>query len=444
VAFRVRAVDFATLPEKRHYRVAVVTGSESDSAREERWAVAFVPVGRDEIPWTAAEAGEATVYVQTVDRDLNYSPVARLALRVVLPWHENPWILVPGGVGVLGLIGTSAWSTARYRHRRREARELRERLLAREHEAREAAEESNAALRRNNAELDGAREAAEAANRAKSLFLANMSHEIRTPLNAILGYSQILLRSAELAGKQRHAVETIDRSGRHLLGMINDVLDLSKIEAGRTEVQAVDFDLSLFVGGLAEMFRVRCADKGLRLEVAGLEGRSRAVRGDEAKLRQVLINLLGNAVKFTDRGTITLEVAAVEDRGASAPIVGGRGGWYRLEVRDTGRGIEPAGMARLFHPFEQASEGVRKGGWGLGLALARRHVELMGGRLTVTSHRAGARASWWNCRWRRPWGRIFRSGSRAIGLCWGWPPGATSRRWWWTTWRRTARSWPRC
>ncbi|MBL9137075.1 MAG: response regulator [Verrucomicrobiales bacterium] len=386
VGFRVRAVDFATLPEKRHYRVAFVAGrgETPPSQNDPQWCSYF---GLDEIPWSAPIAGETTLFVQVVDRDRNYSPCQAVALTVILPWHENPWILGPAALGVLGLIGTSVGSTLHYRHRRRQAMVLRERLLDQEQQAREAAERSAALLQRKNTDLDRAREAAETANRAKSLFLANMSHEIRTPLHAILGYSQILLRASNLPEKQRHAVETIDRSGQHLLAMINDVLDLSKIEAGRTEFQPAVFDLRVLILGLAEMLRPRCADKGLRLDVVGPKDGPVVVCGDETKLRHVLMNLLGNAVKFTDRGTVTLRVQPAILSGLPGSATPGATDveGYRFEVHDSGRGIVPEAMATLFQPFQQASEGEREGGWGLGLALARRYVEIMGGRISVTS-----------------------------------------------------------
>jgi signal transduction histidine kinase/CheY-like chemotaxis protein len=220
----------------------------------------------------------------------------------------------------------------------------------------------------------GAEATAEAANRAKSEFLANMSHEIRTPMNAILGYSQILLRDSALHPFQRDALATISSSCDHLLHLINEILDLSKIDAGRMELETADFDLAALVHELTALFQHPCEEKKLGLRIEGLDGaRSLPVRGDEGKLRQVLINLLGNAVKFTGRGRVMLAMTK------------GPGGAWTFDVSDTGPGIDPAAQRAIFEPFQQGP-GVRGcGGTGLGLTIARRQVELMGGMLEVRS-----------------------------------------------------------
>ena len=239
-----------------------------------------------------------------------------------------------------------------------EATEQLEKSLAAEQEARTGAEE--------------ARRIAEEANQIKSLFLANMSHEIRTPMNAILGYVQILQANSDLSDDQHKAIETIGDSGQHLLGLINDILDISKIEAGRQELNPSDFNLRGLVQGLGTMFEVRCRQKGLgwRLEEDLPAG---FVYGDENKLRQVLSNLLGNAVKFSDEGEVVLRGKALG------------GDRYSFEISDTGPGIAPEQQAAIFEPFQQGMEGFHRGGTGLGLAIARRHVELMGGRLELES-----------------------------------------------------------
>lgn len=222
---------------------------------------------------------------------------------------------------------------------------------------------------RKQAEVD-----AEAANRAKSEFLANMSHEIRTPLNAILGYTQILLSGSGLHPFQRDAMGTIASSSNHLLRLINEILDLSKIDAGRMEITLNEFDLTGMASDLASMFQLSCEEKRLGLRIKGLEGiRSARVAGDEGKLRQVLINLLSNAVKFTDCGSVTLSLR----REAEST-------WH-FEVTDTGPGIPSEKQALVFKPFQQGANAGGLGGTGLGLTIARRQVELMGGRLELES-----------------------------------------------------------
>ena len=226
--------------------------------------------------------------------------------------------------------------------------------------------------RRAQLELEHAKEAAESANLAKSQFLANMSHELRTPMNAILGYTQLLASAADLPAQHRATVQTIGSSGEHLLALINEILDISKIESGRDRLQATDFHLHELLCVVETLFEARCRQKGLAWKLV-TSGTDRSVHGDAGKLRQVLINLAGNAVKFTDRGAVTLTVEA------------GDGDHYHFEVADTGAGIPDDMHDEVFEPFRQGEAGADKGGSGLGLAISRRHVEMMGGALTLGS-----------------------------------------------------------
>jgi PAS domain S-box-containing protein len=227
--------------------------------------------------------------------------------------------------------------------------------------------------------LAQARDAAEAASRAKSQFLANMSHELRTPLNAILGFSELLSRDPRLHPNQVETLAIINRSGEHLLTLINDVLDMAKIEAGRATLQEQDFDLHQLVADLVEMLSLRAAAKGLALRVVRDPAVPRFVHADEGKLRQILINLLGNAVKFTAAGHVEL---TVRQEAGPAPELRR----LLIAVDDTGAGIAPEDAAAIFEPFIQTDGGrAAPEGTGLGLAISRAYARLMGGELTMTS-----------------------------------------------------------
>lgn len=215
------------------------------------------------------------------------------------------------------------------------------------------------------------------ANRAKSVFLANMSHEIRTPMNAILGFSQLMLRDHDVTPRQSQFLGTINRSGEHLLALINDILEMSKIEAGRTTLNLSTFDLPVLLKDLEMMFRVRTDEKKLSFSVELIGDVPQYIVSDINKLRQVFINVLGNAVKFTEQGGIGVRVQA--DRQSAGPSL-------RVEIEDTGPGISAEEQDKLFRHFEQTKTGQQTGtGTGLGLAISREFVRLMGGAISVSS-----------------------------------------------------------
>jgi PAS domain S-box-containing protein len=249
-------------------------------------------------------------------------------------------------------------------------------------------------------DLRQAKETAEAANQFKSAFLAKMSHEIRTPMNAILGYTQILLRDQQITGRQREDIGIISRSGEHLLALLNEILELSTIEAGRTKMNITSFDLRTLVQDVVIMFRLKAEEKLLQLSLGYGEDVPRFIRGDEGKIRQILINLLGNAVKFTDRGGILVTCrgdgradSRTGDPSPAAVAAGLEPGLeasdaiqFTIEVEDTGCGLSPGEMATVFEAFEQTERSRgRAGGTGLGLTISRAYARMMGGDIRVRS-----------------------------------------------------------
>jgi signal transduction histidine kinase/AmiR/NasT family two-component response regulator len=233
------------------------------------------------------------------------------------------------------------------------------------------------------AELELTRAAAMAANRAKSDFLANMSHEIRTPMTAILGFVELLENDADIAESPLHRGEliaTIKRNGEHLLAIINDILDLSKIEAGKMSIESRPTNLDSLIREIMELMRRTVDAKGLAMHVACEHPVPRVIRTDAIRLRQILLNLLSNAVKFTDSGEIGLRIAFTPER---------ESGVLTIDVTDTGIGLTAAQISRLFAPFEQADTSTtrRFGGTGLGLNISRRLASLLGGELDVTSEK---------------------------------------------------------
>jgi len=328
-----------------------------------RWPTAAAPIWRS----GALNAGHYVLSVRATDSNGIKSNECKFAFIIEPPWYRTIWMeMVWGWLVILAVYLFIRWRTWQMALRERELKQtvdLRTREL----------KENEVELRKAKDAAELQREQAETANRAKTTFLANMSHELRTPINSILGYTQILLRRPRIGEDVKSRLTTILSSGEHLLQMINEVLDLTRVEAGRVSVTPQALPLQKFLGGVVDEFKLRAARANLRFvhEIAGVL--PDCVQTDPVRLRQVLYNLLANAMKFTAQGEVAFRVYL-----DSAQI--------RFEIKDTGKGIPKQELAQIFKPFYQATNNDLTGqGVGLGLYISKQIVELLGGEITVTS-----------------------------------------------------------
>ncbi len=367
-SFAFAALSYAA-PEENRYRYKL-------EGFDDEWNE--VDAKRRFATYTSLPPGDYNFRVQGANKDgvWNEEGVS-LSISITPPWWETWWLRTLVGLAIVGLV------VAGYSYR---VRSLRQRTMELERQVTERTYE----LAESNHQLQIAKEKAELANQAKSTFLANMSHELRTPLNAILGYADILKRRADSTGSLADGLVIIQRSGEHLLTLINDVLDLAKVEAGKLELNPTPFHLPTFLHEIIDIIRARTEAKNITLAYETLSLLPNTVQADEKRLRQVLLNLLGNAVKFTDQGQVTLRVIAREANAQPAASC-----LLTFEVEDTGIGIPPDELERIFQPFEQVSKAERRvEGTGLGLAISQQIVQRMDSQLQVKSE-PGRGSTFW-------------------------------------------------
>ena len=347
------SLEFAALayaaPERNRYRYRL-------EGLEKQWNE--VDSGRRRATYTNLPAGKYVFRVLASNKDgvWNESGIG-LGITILPPWWGTWWFL-----SIVALTGAALIFGAHH---------------ARVKSLQAGTEKLERQIAERTRELHSAKETAEEANRSKTIFLANMSHELRTPLNAILGFSNLMRESPGIPAKERQSIDIINRSGEHLLGLINNVLDMAKIDAGRTELQSAPLDLCELVRGVVDMMRVRAEEKGLELILEQSSGISCYVWGDAEKLRQVFLNLASNAVKYTEQGSVAVLLEATPLEGSRVQV--------KVQVQDTGAGISPEDQKQIFDPFVQVGKLSSQKGTGLGLAITKKFVDLMGGNIQVES-----------------------------------------------------------
>jgi signal transduction histidine kinase/CheY-like chemotaxis protein/ligand-binding sensor domain-containing protein len=360
ITFTLNSNSFNTKKEKQKYIVNVI----KDGVKESRL------IKTNEFEFFPVKTGDYEIEFQSIDRDLNYSKTENIVLSIVGPWYINPPTAIPFWGFILFIFSISGYTTKKYIKQRQFNIHLKEEGQRKDREARERLEEKNS-------ELLESQKAAEAANAAKSTFLANMSHELRTPLNAIIGYSEMLMEDAEDENEDFIPdLDKINNSGKHLLGLINDILDLSKVESGKMELYIEEFDLSKIMSEIESTIKplVQKNNNALTIEI---DSNLKTMTADITKIRQIMLNLLSNSSKFTNDGSITIHVSNSVSMDNAVDFI----------IADTGIGMSAEQVDKVFKPFTQADEKTTRkfGGTGLGLTITKMFAEMMDGKIKLTS-----------------------------------------------------------